>query len=1369
MSQWGGAPRSPTAADDVKEVPSRLQKSTPPPRDPSENDKPRKLNLDTETPQSIRGYRAEALGQNSPHSPSTQSRARAESRANTRPNSMIQTYNPMQMELASDTPPELAPIFSYLNSHSNKLYQEGYFLKLHDLDSSGRPSRDRTWTECFAQLVGTVLSLWDAAALDAAGEDGEVVPTFINLSDASIKMIESLPMNGMAGGSLQNVLSVSTAANNRYLLHFNSLNSLTQWTAGIRLAMFEHSTLQEAYTGSLIAGKGRNLNGIRQIMERSKFVYDDWARVRFGAGTPWRRCWCVVSPPDEKEWQKSQKTLKKGGAYSRAQLPKGDIKFYDTRKVTKKTKPIATISDAYAAYAIYPQSKPLVEQSTLVKLEGLVTIHGGQETTTEGFVFVMPEVHAAVSGFEIMLRWLFPVYDTFGLYGRPTRLIADTVDARGLMFAMPKDRRYGYLDILDVSGLIHEKGSQNWSERQWRKEMRKLTATRMAAQQENGDRDSRSMGFRRNTTNRNSLPPIRNGVQFQDQAATQSTPGSRSGSPPIAGPEFVQPPKRTDSAPPSAFNGSPHKRSVSEAQGHRKYMSETPSRLSYEQSGREDEQPPAPPRHGGILAAGAVQIQSPVEQPQSPIERVYSDDRMSMNSPYEQVAAAASPYLPPPEPVVSPPEMQHHPQSRPATQPHVAPELRRAHSNVDAATLSQMQEAVQSADIGGYAGAQGHEQTLAYRDQHLSPANQSQSYRGNGLESIPGSPHHAVGGDGEYFDAIDGSATRSEQRPDLTQNRSSQSINRKPLPGRQLPQVPPEGQSSASNARSGQYVSDMDSPASPASPANSDTLDPTFVNEDLLERVLNDSQSIASSDTPDYASSHRSSIDEQKRKQQQEEKTFERYGKLKTVGDPNLAPVQERAYGASKLDTWNKDKEVEASEIPVVEFGPTYTYKVNSRPSTSGTMTPGDMENRHRSRSRDRLRDGSTSRLSAYFDGLGNTPTDERRASYFGPRTPTPSGIEAREAEEPLSKRQSIIWTPGSAAMGSALAGLTPEQYVQRKFQESQRPQYAIQPQYAQRNKSLVPPIAHGRHASTNDLPQLRKSMAKTPPPFQRAASGDWTAQQASPQRTPPSRPHSRNFLRSSSGSGLLNGTAVNLSARERTHSRNLLRSSSGSGLLNGTAVNLSARERTQVSRMTGAPLVGMAVNTGKNVAYGAPNEGLLGALADREREKAAGNRYRNSAVQGAVAMTYQQQAQAQQAAIQAQQERQQQAQMAAQKAAQTAHLNQMAHERAQRMLGAQQQASGYGQSMYEAPLHRQSWSPGMMQQQMLQQQAQLQQMQQMQQSYVGGQSQPSVYGGQYVQQANMVAQQQPYGYAPGQQGQQGSAGAPQQYYQPRR
>ena len=131
--------------------------------------------------------------------------------------------------------------------------------------------------------------------------------------------------------------------------------------------MFEHATLQEAYTGALIAGKGKALNNINTIMERSKLRTEDWARVRFGAGTPWRRCWCVITPPDEKEMQKIQKQVnKKKSAYDRSRPPllKGDIKFYDTKK-TKKVRPIATITDAYSAFAIYPQSKPLIDASTL--------------------------------------------------------------------------------------------------------------------------------------------------------------------------------------------------------------------------------------------------------------------------------------------------------------------------------------------------------------------------------------------------------------------------------------------------------------------------------------------------------------------------------------------------------------------------------------------------------------------------------------------------------------------------------------------------------------------------------------------------------------------------------------------------------------------------------------------------------------------------------------------------------------------------------------------------------------------------------------------------------------------------------------------
>jgi CCR4-NOT transcriptional complex subunit CAF120 len=52
----------------------------------------------------------------------------------------------------------------------------------------GKPCLERNWKEYFAQLVGTIISIWDAAALDIADRDGEVIPTFINLTDASIKV-----------------------------------------------------------------------------------------------------------------------------------------------------------------------------------------------------------------------------------------------------------------------------------------------------------------------------------------------------------------------------------------------------------------------------------------------------------------------------------------------------------------------------------------------------------------------------------------------------------------------------------------------------------------------------------------------------------------------------------------------------------------------------------------------------------------------------------------------------------------------------------------------------------------------------------------------------------------------------------------------------------------------------------------------------------------------------------------------------------------------------------------------------------------------------------------------------------------------------
>ncbi|KAF4993527.1 hypothetical protein FDECE_13376 [Fusarium decemcellulare] len=604
-------------------------------------------------------------------------------RSSSRPPSMVLAHQPPLMDIGEDTIPELQPVFSFLNSHSNKLYQEGYFLKLDDQNTQGKPNPDRTWTECFAQLVGTVLSLWDAAELDAAGEDGEVLPKFINLTDASIKMIESLPTRSSDEQPLQNILSISTAGRNRYLLHFNSRHSLLQWTAGIRLAMFEHSSLQEAYTGALIAGKGKTLNNIGVIMERSRFKTEEWVRVRFGAGVPWRRCWCVITPPDEKEYAKLQKELKKRSPYDRSPVPtlKGHIKFYDERKDGKKQKkaqPIATITDAYSAYAIYPQAKSLIEASTLLKVEGNIAIHTDPPSSTEGFVFIMPETRPAVTGFEMLLRFLFPTWDTFGLYGRPGRLVASILDSRSLMFAMPKSRRYGYLENLDVSNLILEDGSSNWGERDWRKKLKDATGSRMNAVDDAPSTRSRSNSRKSVRLSFGDGPP-KGRIGFSDQQGP--TRSSRSFS--------LTERTRNDSAPPDPSRAGPygapgHGRNSSDPN----YLGGLPPR--HDMNGNSPYS--GSPQRGPTPVGGPYQNQGPRDESHS-----YANERTRTGSPpLKDLDGMRKMHTP--EPVSRPPAFNHGPQARPTSKAYHSPELRRMNSRLSSTTLAQL------ATAGGLGG-----------------------------------------------------------------------------------------------------------------------------------------------------------------------------------------------------------------------------------------------------------------------------------------------------------------------------------------------------------------------------------------------------------------------------------------------------------------------------------------------------------------------------------------------------------------------------------------------------------------------------------------------------------------------------------------
>ncbi|KAK8229603.1 hypothetical protein HDK77DRAFT_486207 [Phyllosticta capitalensis] len=1184
MSQWGGSPRSKTPAADA-------------PSSPKHSSTPDKSSSSPITPPSASSHNLDNFNSSSP---TAAQRSRSDSRPSSRPISMVQTHQPPVMDVAQDTLPELQRIFQYLNSHSNKLYQEGYFLKLHDLDGRGRPSPDRNWTEVFAQLVGTVLSVWDAQKLDEAGTDGEVVPSFINLADASIKMIESLPMSGQGGQNLTNVLSVSTAGNNRYLFHFNSLNSLTQWTAGIRLAMFEHASLQEAYTGSLIAAKGKFLNNIRAIMEKTKFKQEDWARVRFGAGTPWRRCWCVITPPDEKDVVKAAKSAKKS-VYDRQPILKGDVKFYDTRKVNKKTRPIATLKDAYSAYAIYPQSKPLIDQSTLVKLEGRITIHSKPESTTEGFVFVMPEVHPAVSGFEMMLRFLFPVFDVFAIYGRPSRLIADPLDTRSLMFAMPTSRRYGYLDILDVASLIHAQGSSNWTEREWRKQLKDLTVKRMTS----GPPDR--LRQRSNTASRVSLPPSRTqSIKFGDQQSTRSSPGSRNSSPPRPGDLGFPAPRRAETASPAAMLS--HSRSVSEA-----------GPLRRQANG--DDSPPRPPAHRHLLN-GFNQDGDGYSTP--------SDEQLqnsSGSSPTDLPRVGATGTSGPPPTAVQPPHFGHAPGARPRNRPQDSQDLRRAQSYIDEATLQEMQQA-HSHPLPAEAATMGAAAALAQRDGIGRPggegdrAHAMHSYRRSVDESrqqwgeqpqdrlptIPASPYVPQG-----TPQTATSATFSPTGPPVPEHKEFPSyfppdaiaaqanhghvaetaptqgaVARKPLPGRSPPPAdhPAAAPRPPSRSSVGSFQNDLINP------------DLILGHLDAQEEFEREQEQIEaeeaaldneSTGTPDYASIKSVSTEKSVRVTERVERP--RTGRLKMVGNVPTAEHHE-AITVGDAQYSGEAKTEEQLNLPRIDFGPTYDLTKSDAKALPANGHAEDAVEGAEERST------AGDRMSLGFDALSIRPGSSGNLMENGHMGRASPGAEShrransRSPQEVNGNRRSL-WQPQPAGPNrtpspSNRMSFTPEEWVNHRASLAAAPQPVSGPAG----------VAHGRHKSTTNLT----------PPISRNASGDWSQILPHYQRTPSG---DRDFRRDSFATRRdSRTTSMFLTAAEadripRPNSRNaasMLLSAGSAGLINADASQLTAREQEHVARLTGTPLIDMTQNPTKKKEP--ESFGLVSAIAARQKEK---------------------------------------------------------------------------------------------------------------------------------------------------------------------
>ncbi|GMM35991.1 Caf120 protein [Saccharomycopsis crataegensis] len=361
-----------------------------------------------------------------------------------------------------DLSPELVPVVTLLSAQSHRRYIESNFMLLRDLNNEGQPS-DRSWYEVYGVLSGFQLAMWDADSLsNSRGKKENFTKAtkkleYLNLADATFKPLLSMPSSGKP---LNNVILVSTTMKNRFILQFKTKELLFKWHAAFRLASFEYVSLQEAYTGALLSAKGSRLSDIKVILAESKYNYEHWALIRFGAGGSYRKYYVVVETHPKKK-----------------KMPNGRILVYEHDKI-KRAPLVAEIVSSSAVYAVYPNAPQMVDTTTLIKVDGKV-VFNKKEGAIESSVFFMPETHSSVPGYDTLIRFLIPALDAFKLYGRPKKLNADKKDPDSLLFGLPVLPHVHYLQLEEAQNIADPLSAMMWPVSEWTSHLKDLLKQKM--------------------------------------------------------------------------------------------------------------------------------------------------------------------------------------------------------------------------------------------------------------------------------------------------------------------------------------------------------------------------------------------------------------------------------------------------------------------------------------------------------------------------------------------------------------------------------------------------------------------------------------------------------------------------------------------------------------------------------------------------------------------------------------------------------------------------------------------------------------------------------------------------------------------------
>jgi len=396
-------------------------------------------------------------------------------------------------------PKELIPIITLINCQNSRIYHKSQlYLNIEKNDASLQ--QDLSY-----QLIDGIIK-GNQIILFKENLQSSFKPISINLLEATIKIID-----------VENSLIISSSNKLAYHLKFNEKIQLQTWLSCIKLSNYEFIKLNESYTASLLSSKATLLSDLHVLMSETRFSNEEWCNIKFSKNSNWIKCFCVITPCDKFKRTKNH-------------IKNGSIQFYTSSKTHKKNL-ICSINSIDSCFAVYPNHINLIDDSTLIKLNGDLTIYNlglkknsndddfdeistspnspisrttsiksfsnynnnnnnnnnninsrsrsnskshlrstsissiGSSKSIKGFnidktsLYILPKTHNAVKNFETLIRFLIPLYDSFQLYGRPKKLIAEKFNLQSLLFGLPSLPHTEYLTKELVLNLI----KQDWN------------------------------------------------------------------------------------------------------------------------------------------------------------------------------------------------------------------------------------------------------------------------------------------------------------------------------------------------------------------------------------------------------------------------------------------------------------------------------------------------------------------------------------------------------------------------------------------------------------------------------------------------------------------------------------------------------------------------------------------------------------------------------------------------------------------------------------------------------------------------------------------------------------------------------------------